>query len=332
MTSRACPSILAAATLAGVLGAPCLAAYPQTTLTNGILTLSVYRPDGPPADRFYQGTRFDGSGLVSRVVWNGHTFFGDWKPGVHDPRSHDNVCGPAEEFNMDDPPGYAEAAAGGTFYKIGVGALRRLDSAPYQFFRDYPVVAPAVWTVTAGKTWVCWSQTVHGVFGWGWRYTKRLDLLPGRPAFRITHSLVNLGARTLATTQYCHNFVQIDGDPAGPNYRIETAWPLRPLKPDPFGLLASVENASIVIKQPLSESQALWAEFSDLPVGRAPGPIKVVNTRTGAGIRIEGDRPLVNFRVYAAHFAVCPEPFVSFSLPPGGSASWRTIYTLTETK
>lgn len=325
-----CMLVAAILTSAAVAPAHCLAAdaYPQITLTNGIVTLSVYRPDGPHATRFYQGQRFDGTGLIGRATWHGHTFFGNWQSGPHDPRSHDAVCGPAEEFDMEDPPpGYAEAIPGGTFYKIGVGALRRLDTAPYQFYRDYPVVAPAAWTTTHGKTWVAWTQTVHGVFGWGWRCTKRLDLLPGQAAFRITHRLENLGTRPLTTTQYCHNFVQIDGDPAGPAYRVQTAFTLHPLQPDPFHPTARLEDHAIIIEQPLKETQALWAEFSHLPQGRAPGPIVVENTRTGAALRIEGDQPLDKFRFYAAHMAVCPEPFLTLSLPPQGEALWHTRYT-----
>ena len=80
--------------------------YPKLALDNGVLKVSIYLPD---ADRgFYRGTRFDWSGIIERVTYKGHQFYAPLHV-VHDPYTHDSVSGPAEEFAMFNPMGFAES-------------------------------------------------------------------------------------------------------------------------------------------------------------------------------------------------------------------------------
>ena len=50
-----------------------------------------------PEDGSYLGTRFDYSGLTASLAVDGVECCGPWY-GEHDPRMHDAVRGPAEEF------------------------------------------------------------------------------------------------------------------------------------------------------------------------------------------------------------------------------------------
>ena len=111
--------------------------YPKVELKTKGLKLTVYLPDAEKG--FYRGTRFDWSGVVATAEVGGHTVFGYWK-STHDPANHDDVPGTAEEFGHDEPLGYAEAPAGGTFVKIGVGVLEKPKEAKYRFFNNYKIV------------------------------------------------------------------------------------------------------------------------------------------------------------------------------------------------
>ena len=52
----------------------------------------------------------------------------------------------------DTAPGYAEAAAGGTFVRIGVGVLRKpAGETSLQRFGRYEIVDPGTWTTEAGQ-------------------------------------------------------------------------------------------------------------------------------------------------------------------------------------
>src|SRR5689334_22915794 len=97
-------------------------AYPTCTLSSRLLQARLYLPDA--TNGYYRGTRFDWSGLISRVDWDGHKFFCDFKR-EHDPLNHDDICGTAEEFGIEAAPSYAEAKPGEPFIKIGIGVLER---------------------------------------------------------------------------------------------------------------------------------------------------------------------------------------------------------------
>src|SRR5689334_11346791 len=69
------------------------APYPQATLRTAQLTATLYEPDSQKG--YYRSTRFDWSGLVSKVVYANHTFFSEFRQ-THDPLNHDDICGTAE--------------------------------------------------------------------------------------------------------------------------------------------------------------------------------------------------------------------------------------------
>jgi len=52
----------------------------------------------------------------------------------------------------------------------------------------------------------------------------------------------------------------------------------------------------------------------------------VENSRTGAGVVISGDRPLVNMAVWAVRTVVAPEPFIEISVAPGHEFNWKYSY------
>ena len=87
--------------------------YPEMTISNGAVTAKLMLPDAQKGS--YQGTRFDWSGIISSLTYSNHEYFGQWYP-KHDPKIHDAITGPVEEFLSNDAGlGYAEAKPGETF-------------------------------------------------------------------------------------------------------------------------------------------------------------------------------------------------------------------------
>src|SRR2546421_200919 len=82
------------------------ATAPQAAISNSRLRAQLYLPDAQSG--YYQGTRFDWSGVIASLEWNGHSFFGQWFPR-YDPKLHDAITGPVEEFSG---LGYDEAKVG----------------------------------------------------------------------------------------------------------------------------------------------------------------------------------------------------------------------------
>ena len=51
---------------------------PEAAISNGVIRARVYLPDAQ--NGYYRGTRFDWSGAISSLEYNGHTYFGQWFP------------------------------------------------------------------------------------------------------------------------------------------------------------------------------------------------------------------------------------------------------------
>jgi hypothetical protein len=118
--------------------------FPQAQITNGLVKATIYLPD--PKLGYYQATRFDWSGQIPHLEYKGHTYFGEWTGRPWNPKLHDTIMGPVEEFSEFDAPGYAAAPVGGTFLKIGVGILRKPQEPKYNHFGVYEIVDNGKWT------------------------------------------------------------------------------------------------------------------------------------------------------------------------------------------
>jgi hypothetical protein len=302
---------------------PDLSHYKAVTLSNELLKVRLYLPDAE--NGYYRGTRFDWSGLVSRVDFKGHTFFCEFREQQHDPLNHDDICGTCEEFGMTVPPlGYADAGRGEPFIKIGVGVLERGDDPSFQFSRRYKIRTPGEWKVTATKDAIEFRQELKGLPGWGYVYTKTLRLATDTPVLTISRQLTNTGTNTIVTDHYGHNFLRIDASPSGPDYTLD--FPFTPR----FGERAETQGAAEL----KGNSLVFLKEIQDKPVWillegyskAEDNRMSVVNHRTKASMTITTDQPLARLVFYSSGGVLAPEPFVKFSLPPGQSRQWSTSY------
>ena len=101
--------------------------YPQAEISNGLVTAKIYLPDAE--DGFYRSTRFDWSGAIHSLTYEGHEFHGPWIDRI-DPDiinwefQGDEIvsgpcsalAGPVDEFVT--PLGWDAAEPGGTFLLI----------------------------------------------------------------------------------------------------------------------------------------------------------------------------------------------------------------------
>ena len=297
--------------------------YPMLELSNGTIDMQVYTPDAEQG--FYRGIRFDWSGIIAGVQYGDHRFYGPWR-SPHQPEGNDFVSGPAEEFAMESPMGYAEAKPGEPFVKVGVGLLERVDKKDYHFFGRYPLVKAGDWTVESGEDWVEFRQELPAPRGWGYRYTKRVQLEKGgRAAFSIYHKLENTGSKTIDINHYNHNFTSIDGTPYGPDYSV--TFPFAADEPQPIkdGLAFFRENR-IEVTEALGE-ESLWIRLRGAGAA-SDNACTVRNDKTGAAVSFRGDAPISEFRFWAVETAACPEPFIALRIEPGQAQEWTWDYTL----
>jgi hypothetical protein len=84
--------------------------FPKTQISNALIRAELMLPE--PQIGSYRGARFDWSGIISSLQYQGHEYFGQWHKH-HDPKIHDAVTEPLEEFRTNDSGlGYEEAKTG----------------------------------------------------------------------------------------------------------------------------------------------------------------------------------------------------------------------------
>jgi len=302
--------------------APAADTFPQAEISNGVVTAQLYLPDA--ARGYYRGTRFDWSGQIFSLRTLGHEFFGVWNAAPYDPKLHDAIQGPVEEFRSGDAAlGYHEAAPGGTFIRIGAGVLRKpADNAPYQNFRTYDIADPGVWRVKRRRASITFTHLLNDKQGYAYRYTKTLRLVKGKPELLIEHTLENTGAKPIATQQYNHNFFVLDGQPTGPAASVRFAFPLQNTAPLRGTEYAEVRGNQIVYKQELPVGQSFFANFA----GGAPYDIEVSHRQAGSAVRITGDRPIARIVYWSIRPTFCPEAYIDLNVAPGQKTQWTYRY------
>ncbi len=213
------------------------------TLAAGELSVTVEPPDGKSG--WYRGTRFDWSGMTSKVKFGQHELASRWQTGTRNPQANDDIWGFAEEFDNGGPMGYDQCKPGDTFVKIGVGKLKRTSADPYHFFAPYPIVEPDTWTTKQLDQAISFTQSMEHVpsdpagVTIKYQYVKTLSVKhvpasasqPATHQLIIKHELTNRADKPLTFTHYNHHFLLVDGDGVGPNYELKLNFPISAPQP-----------------------------------------------------------------------------------------------------
>ncbi|HTL16312.1 MAG TPA: hypothetical protein VL793_03695 [Patescibacteria group bacterium] len=296
--------------------------YPKATLRSPILTASLYLPDS--TNGYYRGTRFDWSGLVSRVEWGGHTFFCDFKR-EHDPLNHDDICGTAEEFGIESAPSYALAKPGEPFIKIGIGILERADNSDYAFWKRYRVLQPGEWNLGMTRNRITFQQSLQAPAGWAYEFVKVVEVSDSAPELKIRRRLKNTGTQTIDTDHYDHNFLRIDNVPAGTNYTLDFRFAPHFGKDSKTQGCVEIRNRSLCFTKAPAPDQGIWLRLEGFGA-LADNWVKVMDHSTGTAMTITTDRPLSKLVFYSSGGVLCPEAFVKVKLAPGETLQWTTTY------
>ena len=275
--------------------------------------LEIARPD--VAEPYYRGTRFDRTGNILALEARGHRYVSRWFR-TYDPYRHDAVGGPAEEFTQ---IGHEEAAPGEGFLKIGVGLLAR-EAEPYDRFHLYKVLDPGQTTVRTGASEALFRHVLKGYYD----YSKKVSI-PADCALRISHRFRNTGPSTMDFHVYSHNFFILDGALTGRATRF-----FLPFTPEghwrtDYDSVALVPDG-IAFSRDLREGETVF--MGDLHgAGPAEGCRFILeNLDNGLRVRAACDRPM-DYAVFWSNTEVsCIEPYIHFTVPPGGTVRWTLDY------
>jgi hypothetical protein len=306
--------------IAALLFLALAADFPEATISNGSVTAKLMLPDAQNGS--YRGTRFDWSGIIASLTYKDHEYFGQWYP-QHDPKIHDAITGPVEEFLSNDAGlGYAEAKPGETFVRIGVGAVRKPDEKAYRRFETYEIVDPGKRTLRQGKSWI---EFGHRITAAGYSYDYRKTIRLQKDGFVIEHVLKNTGAKPIDTLVYNHNFFVIDKEVVGPDIAIRFAWTPKPDKPLENG--GEISGQEIRYTRELQTGQTVAADLS----GFGPFDFRIENRKALAGVHITSDSPLAKLYFWSIRTVACPEPYVHIAVAPKAAINWQirfVVYTI----
>lgn len=293
--------------------------FPQARISNGLIDATLYLPD--TMNGYYRASRFDWSGVIPELKYNGHSFFGQWFV-KYDPYIHDAIMGPVNDFY---PLGFDEGKPGDSFVKIGIGVLTKPDTLPYSISKPYKLINPGKWNVIRKKDQVTFTHTLSDK-DYAYEYSKTISLEKNKPVMVLRHTIVNRGQKPIETNVYNHNFFVIDNQPTGPDFLVEF----------PFNLIGKFrrggdkaefrENRVVFLKQLAAGETVHGGNIEGFSQSPEDYKIKIENQKTGAGVRISCDRPLSRLVFWAANATLAAEPYTLVKINPSEQFSWTISY------
>ncbi len=297
--------------------------YPSAEISNKFIRVKLMLPEAEHGS--YRSTRFDWSGIIASLQFSGHEYFGQWYEH-HDPKIHDAITGPVEEFRTNEAgPGYDEALPGGTFMRVGVGLVRKPDEKTYNPYTTYEITEPGRWTVHTHRDKVEYTQRLS-FKGYAYLYRKTVRLVKDKPELVIEHSLNNTGTRALDSTVYDHNFFVIDHEVVGPDMAFIFHFTPQPVTPLQNGVEVHGQEIRFTQELGLKKGEGVFTELKGYGNDAADYDIRLENRKSGAGVRIRGNRPMVKLNFWGIRSVVCPEPYLHLQVEPGQETHWRYTY------
>ena len=235
-----------------------------------------------------------------------------------------SAVGPAQEFQT--PLGYDTAKEGDRFVKIGVGVLKKRDDTRYAFANVYDIVDHGKWSVNQTANSVEFTQELNDpATGYAYRYKKTIRLIDDKPEMAIEHSLENTGKLPIKSVVYNHNFTVFDRLPTS-DITVSVPYEIKSTRlPDAAAAVISGKQFAYV--KAVEGTERVAGGLQGFGPTASDNDFRIENRKAGAGIRIQGDRPLQNATVWSIRTVVAVEPFIEVAADPGKAFTWKSTYT-----
>ena len=265
----------------------------------------------------YSRSRYDHSGMVEQVRLGENQFLSREKIGEGDGLGGIGLAF-CLEWNQTEL--YDGTAIADYFPMLGVGLLRKTDSAPFLFTRDYPVVPfeHQIHTAPDRLEVISLPHLCKGVAV----EQKRIFAVDGN-MLSITCELTNCGPACISGTEFCHNFFCFNERPIDSHYRLSF----------PYSVIPRMRRGQILLERDAlrlgefdcpTASTAFWLNGYE---GMSTHWMKLENSETRTGVLVEDCFPVSRIYSWNNKDALCPETFKGFSLEPGQTDSWTRKYT-----
>ena len=272
----------------------------------------------------YMSSRFDWTGKIVSVTYKNISISGTEKMNVDDDYKYGK--GFYNEFGIDGAVGYDETRQGEWFHKIGVGLLKK-DGGEYSFSRNYEI-RPAVFEVTAKPDKIiicCKSQEVNG---YSYVLTKEIEL--AETGFIINYHLKNTGEKTIQTNEYVHNFLAVNKELTGSDYKLKFPFQIKPALFE--GNVNPEKKVDIGQKEVTfngtPDEQFFFGNLSGKETVDASW--ELINTENKIGIKETGSFKTAKVNLWGWKHVISPELFFNIHAEPGKDVEWSRTYTVFE--
>lgn len=272
----------------------------------------------------YKLSRFDWTGKITFVKYKSR-----WVSGVERTDVKLNIDfgkGFYNEFGIETPIGFDEIKIGDWFHKIGIGLLKKTDT-DYGFYKRYEI-KPASFKIKKNPGSIemtCISEIVNG---FGYVLKKVIEIADS--GFVISYKLENKGSKTIKTDEYNHNFLSLDQDLIGRNYRLQF-----PFQPDPNSFKETVnKEGKVIFNNKEIGFQGTPTEpffFSDLTNSNELNAWwKLINEEKKLAIQETVSFSTNKINLWGWTHVISPEIFFKISLHPGECVDWSRVYKIND--
>jgi len=295
----------------------------------------------------YNRTRFDWSAFITQVTLDGkHTFC---VPEDYDPQKGTGGIGICNEFGIEAPIGYDDAKIGDTCPKLGIGLLKKIAEGPYNFTAPYEIVETFPIDIDSTEDSVRFCVQPIDCRGYSARLIKDVTVQDNR--LEIHYSLENTGDKVIATHEYCHNFIGIDSQPIGSDYRLHFPFDIsffddipamRKSVPHEMRNLPTEELDRRIRAYFEASRNVLDIQGKDICLHKTPEmpfycrPLgfhrtdlaqwELTHMPTGLSMREYDDFDPWRVAVWGVAHVISAEIFINFRLEPGQSINWTRRY------
>lgn len=272
----------------------------------------------------YNAPRFDWTGKIKLLKYNGLVLSGNEKTNSIDHNLYGR--GFYNEFGINEPVGFSNIKIGDWFHKIGVGALQK-EHQNYFFLNNYKT-KPVQFIVEHDERHVfttCIGEDLNN-----YAYILKKEIVLKDYGFKVLYKLKNTGKKPIKTTEYNHNFIEINNNLIGKDYTLKFDFNINPEKFDEF----VNPNRSIIVKDKMvTFNQQPKTDFfiSNLTGGQLVDATWTIEDRKNKiAISEKASFKTSSINLWGCGHVISPELFIKINLQPGNSVSWSRDYSIFE--
>lgn len=272
----------------------------------------------------YQGSRFDWTGKIVEFNFKGIPFTSYEQDKF--PNDKKFGMGLYNEFGMENALNFSEVKEGELFHKIGVGLLKKVG-AQYDFLKSYDIKPAQFETKHFADRIVfrCISENIHG-----FAYVLEKEFVIHPYGIEVYYRLENRGQNDIISKEYCHNFISINGQGIGPDYKLDFPFNLKKAQ---FEEVVDPEKIVQFRKKGLnfkgSPNKPFF--FSNLSGGEnVEGKWKLENAKSKMAISESLSKACNSVNLWGWGHVISPELFFDINVKPGASLEWKRSFEISE--